>query len=95
MGNIYELEDLYRLPSHFSDEVLEAARQWGDEIRPGLKDIDGNIADPKIRDDEVSPLTELESRVEQFGISSSQSLAELALIGLNLSREKEQQEGVK
>jgi hypothetical protein len=94
MGNIHELEDLYRSPSQFSDEVLEVARQWGDEIRPGLKDINGDIADPILRDDKVSPLTKLESRIQQFGISSPQSLAELALVGMRLSREKEQQEGV-
>jgi len=86
---MHELEDLYRLPSNFSDDVLEAARQWADEIRPGLKGLDGTVVDPHVRADVISPITKLENRVSSMGVSSSQSLAELALIGMRISKEKE------
>jgi len=92
MMGAYELEALYRLPSIFSDDALEVARQWADEIRPGLKGLDGIVADPSARADVISPMTKLEDRVSGLGISSSQSLAELALIGMRISKEKEMEE---
>lgn len=90
--SIHGLEDLYQKPSYFKPEVLESAREWADEVRPGLKDH-GEVADPVIRDSEISPMANLEDRMAPFGILSSRSLAELALIGLKLSRIKEQEGG--
>lgn len=89
----HELEGLYQTPSYFDQQVLDEACSWGDEIRPGLKKLDGTITDPGLREVEVSPLDKLESRIEKFGITSAQSLAELAFIGMKLSREKESQGG--
>jgi hypothetical protein len=87
--NLYEREDLYRQPSIFDEEVLEAACHWADEIRPGLMDINGFIPQPSVRTDEISPLSKLELRVAPYGITSDQSLAELAFIGLRRSRQRE------
>jgi hypothetical protein len=86
--NLHELEDLYRQPSNFGNEVVEVACQWADEIRPGLKDK-GTIPDPNMRADEVSPMNKLELKLAPYGISSNQSIAELAIIGLQRSKQKE------
>jgi hypothetical protein len=84
----YDLEQLYREPSVFGPEAQKTAKEWADEIRPGLKSPDGLIVDEDIRRG-PSPLGELENRVRKFGVTSSQSLAELAFIGLDLSRKSE------
>jgi hypothetical protein len=84
----FDLEQLYREQSIFTPEAKEAAKEWADEIRPGLKSPDGLIADEDRRRG-PSPLQELENRVSKFGVTSSQSLAELAFIGLDLSRKSE------
>jgi hypothetical protein len=75
------LDNLERAMKH-------TAKEWADEIRPGLKSPDGLIVDEDTRRG-PSPLGELENRVRKFGVTSSQSLAELAFIGLDLSRKSE------
>lgn len=90
MTEVQELEELFRQQSYFEPEVLEAARQWADDVRPGLKKPGDIIDDMKKRNDVTSPMDILENRMAQFGITLPQSLAELAFAGIQMSKEAEQ-----
>jgi hypothetical protein len=80
---------LLNLEHLYEPEVIDASRQWADEIRPGLKSSGETIAKPQMRVDEVSPLDKLEVRMAHFGITDAHRLAELALTGMQLSRRAE------
>ena len=80
---------LSNLEGHYDPEILDTAQAWADQIRPGLESSDETIANPQLRADEISPLDKLEVRLASFGITEPIGVAELALVGLQLSRQAE------
>jgi hypothetical protein len=87
-----ELEDIYRMPSNFGQEALDAATKWADEIRAGLYEDSEKNAEVDVGNNPVSLMAKLGEYVAPLGVTSMQSIAELAFIGLKISRQKQMEE---